>query len=148
MTNLITIVTCIVLHPRIKMAYYKKHGWEDEWVKEMEDAVKSVYETYALAHQRDHPPVTTNEQDSPNITNDSRMAYDDDDLDAHVFGESAKDTNELTQLDLYIQEPVNIRAIDPLKWWSLMGSSYPICAAMARDFLAVPGTFLNHTLHW
>ncbi|KAG2739686.1 hypothetical protein P692DRAFT_201669890, partial [Suillus brevipes Sb2] len=34
----------MVLHPRHKLSYFKSAGWEDAWIKTMEDLVRDEFE--------------------------------------------------------------------------------------------------------
>lgn len=53
----------IVLHPRHKLQYFEKAGWEDTWIKTSRDIVRTEFDqTYAfmdVEEQSDAPPPSS-----------------------------------------------------------------------------------------
>ena len=47
---------------------------------------------------------------------------------------------EESEATLYLAEPVEAPSTNPLDYWKLRSSKFPVLAAMARDYLAVPAT--------
>jgi len=45
----------LVLHPGLKLEYFRRHDWEDEWIEQAENMVReeyiSVYENKATAQE-------------------------------------------------------------------------------------------------
>ena len=83
---------------------------------------------------------------------------EEDDLIAHIY--KKRHTVRQDEFELYLDAPRAPRKADPLQWWKVSGdflvsfreefnpnfrglqvheSEYPNLAAMARDYLAVPG---------
>lgn len=60
--------------------------------------------------------------------------------DAFVFDFSnlTQERNELTELELYLNEPVEIPKTEPLVYWRSNQNRFKTLAKMARDFLAIP----------
>lgn len=45
------------------------------------------------------------------------------------------------ELERFLVEPHALLTDDPLAWWRLNGPRFPTLSRMARNFLAIPGTF-------
>ena len=48
--------------------------------------------------------------------------------------------NAPSELEIYLEEPLEGRTIKPIEWWRTYASKYPHLSLMARDFLAIPAT--------
>jgi hypothetical protein len=48
------------------------------------------------------------------------------------------------ELEYYFREPVleTVKTTDVLLWWKVAAKKYPNVSRMARDYLAIPGTYL------
>jgi hypothetical protein len=61
-----------VLHPRHKLAYFKKAHWEPEWVETAESLVCEVFNTYKEFASTPNEDSTT--QDVASITQDDTVS--------------------------------------------------------------------------
>ena len=66
----------------------------------------------------------------PTITND---------LMADLYSnEESGSVNEESEIDRYIQEPIQRRKCDPLTWWRDNADKYPTLSKLAQKYLLVP----------
>lgn len=120
-----------VLDPRLKLQYYQRHQW-NEWVAKMEKRVATVYEFYSQRAGGARARVECTALEVDTLIGDVEQ-----DFDLHVFGHAPTTTS--SELNEYLAEPIRPTSTDPLVWWSSAEKQFPTLAAMAKDYLAVPG---------
>ncbi|KAJ2920816.1 hypothetical protein H1R20_g16278, partial [Candolleomyces eurysporus] len=132
----------IVLHPSHKLRYFKKAGWDKDWIMTAEDIVrdefKCVYAEFKLQSQASR--IATLRKPTKHT---SSLSDSDNDMGAPLSSEnpSSSDKEEmLSELNRYLKSKTvkNIEA--PLAWWYENQGSYPRLWRMARDYLTIPAT--------
>ena len=115
----------MVLHPGLKLEYFRQHKWEDEWVEEAENLAR---EEYIGRYE------VTNEGDAP-VTNENLS-----DIDAFDIANLSvlPHTAHASEIDEYLRLPIET-CRDPLKWWLDNQHVYPNLSNMAMDYLSIPG---------
>ena len=116
----------MVLHPGLKLAYFRCHEWDQEWIEQAEaltrDEYKSAYENKVAA-----------------VANPSGQADPQPSGDFMDFGNlSVAAATPPCELDEYLRQPVEAVS-DPLKWWHNHKFVYPNLYRMGLDFLSIPG---------
>jgi hypothetical protein len=115
----------MVLHPGMKLEYFRQHEWEEEWIEEAESLARkefsSNYENKDSTVQ-EHGTATANEESG---------FFD----LANLSVAAASCTNEM---DEYLRSPLE-NVADPLIWWRNNRFVYPNLSRMALDFLSAPG---------
>jgi len=115
-----------IIDPRVKMTYYLRERWEDEWVREAKAAIEGALDSYDVSPQHEE----SRPQEAPK---GSRMR-------AKAFQpQRSRRRNELKE---YLDAPAvdDFSEFDVLKWWCVHSGTYPRLSRMARDYLAVPST--------
>ncbi len=53
-----------IIDPRVKMEYYEREGWEDEWMREAKAAIEGALDSYVVSpqHEESRPQETTRPQ--------------------------------------------------------------------------------------
>jgi hAT family C-terminal dimerisation region len=116
----------IVLHPGLKLEYFRQHDWLLEWIKTAEDL---VHEQYALKYK---PALIENNGASGGVVASS--GTDVADFSNVLVVQSV--TNEIHK---YLRKPVeNVK--DPLQWWVQNRAIYPTLSQMGLDYLSIPPT--------
>jgi len=123
----------MVLHPKHKLKYFEKQGWDKAWITTAEEIVREEfrnnYAAYAIYKQKKKPQSSKKKVDS------SDESSNDTDSD------SSTDEEELmTELDRYLKTPRVKDVRDPLQWWMDNKSFYPRLSRMAKDFLVIPAS--------
>jgi len=123
-------IVLTVLHPGLKLEYFHAHDWEEEWIEAAEHATQ---EEYVLHYKTQFPtePLTTSQE----------MVNTNDFSDYSMGPLSSSD-----ELQDYLRQPVE-KVNDPLKWWVNNCETYPTLYRMALDYLSVPGTWQNLSIH-
>jgi len=116
-----------VLHPGLKLEYFRQHGWEEEWVENAEALVREKYTTCYEGKA------------GPTAAADTADTADDDGFVAFT---NISVTNRIgfrtSELQEYLRKPVeNVK--EPLKWWVANRHIYPNLHRMALDYLSIPG---------
>lgn len=144
----------VVLHPRHKLAYFKKAGWDAEWIDAAELIVREEYErSYAIGasvsdgynsdQAAEHAAkekvrrficLTCSSLLTPRIQANKNIF---DDLPSLAAPHSSELRDEL---DLYLaSDPVFTE--NALHWWHERRSTFPCLSRMALDYLSIPGQF-------
>jgi hypothetical protein len=94
----------LVLDPRVKLKYYKKQEWEQEYI---DAAIKIIKDVYSENYRNDnslHIDIETQENDQNNF-----------------FGifETANESDDEDELEEYLRKPVVNFKTDPLQWWKV-----------------------------
>jgi len=118
----------MVLHPGLKLEYFRQHGWEEDWIDNAESLVREEYKTHYEG--KAGPTVTV-----PDTTD----SVDDDDN----FFANISVTNYVgswtSEIEEFLRKPVeNVK--EPLKWWVANRHIYPNLHRMALDYLSIPAT--------
>ena len=139
-----------VLHPRHKLQYFEKAGWEEDWIKTSRDIVRTEFDqTYAfmdVEEQSEAPP--------PSVC----MIYFFPILDGNFFFlQRSSSTNNIfddlpalsaprkadlrDELDCYLStDPEHVT--DAIAWWYKKRYTYPRLHRMALDYLTIPGKLI------
>ena len=125
-SSLCALISFQVLHPGLKLEYFRQHEWEAEWIEAAEDLVREEYSQ----HYKDKD--ATVQGDNGTTLSTSTSVAD--------FGNiSVAQPSKVSEMDRYLREPVENTA-DPLKWWFQNQLSYLTLSRMALDYLIVPAT--------
>jgi hypothetical protein len=117
----------MVLHPGMKLNYFRQAEWEAEWIEEAERLVQDEYVSrYKNNGTLSTESAASNDMESGTDFNDFRN------LSVH----SAARPHEV---DDYLRAPVE-SVTDPLRWWRNNRFVYPTLHRMALDFLSIPAT--------
>lgn len=108
-----------VLHPALKLNYYKEHGYSTSQIR----AIKKAITEYFQEHY---------ESDNSNENNTDS----DDDLHAHMFKRSRIEKTS-SELEKYLNLPLTHRTVQPLDYWQSQADQFHCLSRMARDFLPI-----------
>jgi len=120
----------MVLHPGMKLDYFRNQKWEDEWIAEAEHLVR---EEYAAKYEK--VAGSNEELNAPKKNLPTKI---DDDFTS--FGNLSVTTSPRpNEIQEYLSHPVeNVK--DALKWWVENKYVYPKLHRMALDYLSIPAT--------
>ena len=115
----------MVLHPGMKLEYFRNQKWEAEWIEQAETLVREVYAAKYEKITEDTAP-----KDSTTKNNDGFAS----------FGNLSVTTcPHASEIQEYLSHCVeNIK--DALKWWVDNKYVYPNLYRMALDYLSIPAT--------
>lgn len=115
----------MVLHPGMKLEYFRNQKWEDEWIEQAETLVR---EEYAAKYEK--------LIEKPNTENNSTTKDD----NFTSFGNlSVTNCPRASEIQEYLNHVVeNVK--DPMKWWVENKYVYPNLHRMALDYLSIPAT--------
>jgi len=120
-----------MLDPRCKVQSFRNLGWRPEWIIDAEAAIHRMY-------QDQYAPSVSSRPTTPPPTNSS---YVEDDFMTAVFGLlQSSAIPEMSELDIYLEEKVELPQVDPIEWWRTYESRFSNLSRMARDYLAIPAT--------
>jgi len=123
----VTYRIAMVLHPGMKLDYFRQAEWEADWVDEAESLVRNEY----ISHYEN--------KDMPKQT-DTTDAATDAGTDFNDFGNlSVQSAARRHEVDDYLRAPVEA-VIEPLRWWTNNRFVYPHLHRMALDYLSIPAT--------
>lgn len=118
----------MVLHPGLKLEYFRQHEWEKEWI---EQAERMVREEYAASYEKPAESGEAGVQSSAVQGSEGISVF------ANFSVGTAVTT--LSEVDEYLKRPVE-NVLDPLKWWIDNRRVYPSLSSMALDYLSIPPT--------
>lgn len=129
----------MVLHPGMKLEYFRNQKWKGEWIEEAESLVREEYiaEYEKVADESNATPTKNSKTE-----NNGGFAS---------FGDlSVTSAPRASEIQEYLNHPVeNVK--DPLKWWVDNQHVYPNLHRMALDYLSIPGKcsiiLYNHFNH-
>ena len=143
----------MVLHPRHKLQYFERAGWEADWITTAKEIVRTEFErSYASSPaEADKVEVlpSANEKSKVRWTSDSQnidvvtLTYSYkkcnifDDLPALAAPKNGELRDELSR---YLNTDPE-QAKDVLLWWHEHESTYPHLSRMALYYLTIPGLF-------
>ena len=117
----------MILHPGMKLEYFRNQKWEEEWIEEAESLVREGYVAgyEKMARDSDTTPM------KPSKTKDNSGFTS--------FGNlSVTSAPRASEIQEYLKLPVeNVK--DPMKWWVDNQFVYPNLHRMALDYLSIPG---------
>jgi hypothetical protein len=115
-----------IIDPRVKMEYYVREGWEDEWVREAKAAIERAFDSYNVSPQHEE---SLRQETTEGVLKKERLF--------HPLRSRRK--NELKE---YLGAPAieDFSDFDVLEWWCAHSGTYPGLSRVARDYLAVPST--------
>jgi hypothetical protein len=113
----------MVLHPGMKLDYFRQHKWEAEWIDQAEDLVRQEYQTNYKGKAAPQGTSTAPAEHS----------------EFFDFGNlSVAAATPPCELDDYLRLPVE-NVADPLVWWRNNRTTYLNLSRMALDHLSIPG---------
>jgi hypothetical protein len=116
----------MVLHPGMKLEYFRNQHWEEEWIEEAECLVQ---EEYIAKYKKVSAP-------QPGLTKKSNTKNDDG---FTSFGNlSVTTAPRASEIQEYLGHAVE-NVHNPLKWWVDNKYVYPNLHRMALDYLSIPG---------
>ena len=134
----------LVLHPRLKLEYFRQHEWEKEWV---EHAEKMVHEEYTANYEKaaaseeisiEALPVQVCGMPSCSFSNSLILIQGNEGILLFAnFSIGASAATTLSEVNKYLSCPVE-NIVDPLKWWTDNCKVYPNLSSMALDYLCIP----------
>lgn len=95
----------LVLDPRIKLAYYKDHGWEERYITGAKNLVMKIYKEH-------YAPI------EDGSTYDTTKTFND--VQSHIFSIGKKRrVQKENEFDEYLKIPVASIDTDVLLWWKV-----------------------------
>jgi len=135
----------IVLHPRHKLKYFERAGWEPEWIAAAKDIIQAEFDnSYA------QPEDVQEGEDGDGDEEDAEASVCKDGNSSNIFDNlpalSAPRIKELRDdLDRYLgTDPEHVA--DVLMWWTERKSTYPCLSRMALDYLSIPGELITQCM--
>lgn len=120
-------IVCLILDPRFKLVYYEfDTSPTAEDPANMKKIFLKTYQKYK-ANKVTGGEVATNPQE-------------DSSLDRMWRHQAKRSKVEETEATMYLSEDIESPTTNPLDYWKLRESRFPVLASMARDYLAVPAT--------
>jgi hypothetical protein len=117
----------MVLHPGMKLDYFRQAEWEADWIEQAESLVRDVY-------------VSRYENKAVPEQGDTTDAAADAGPDFNDFGNlSVQSAARRHEVDDYLRAPVEA-VTEPLRWWTNNRFVYPNLHRMALDYLSIPAT--------
>ena len=117
----------MVLHPGMKLDYFRQAEWEAEWIEEAESLVR---EEYVSHYENKDRPAQEEETDTSADTGTDFNDF------SNLSVQSAARRHEV---DDYLHAPVEAVS-EPLRWWTNNRFVYPYLHRMALDYLSIPAT--------
>src|SRR5277367_3258090 len=94
----------IVLGPKLKLNYYKKYEWEEQFINQARNILIDVY-------KNDYSDIIV-------INNNDDINKDD--FFYELFGNNSNNYNGSDfELEDYLNKPVVGAKVDPLRWWKV-----------------------------
>jgi hAT family C-terminal dimerisation region len=113
----------MVLHPGVKLEYFRNQDWEEEWI---EQARSLVREEYCTKYEKE----STSDEPVGEASTKGFLSFGD------LSVTTRPRSNEIAE---YLSHPVEL-VKDPLKWWTKNRNVYPNLHRMALDYLSIPGS--------
>lgn len=121
----------MVLHPGMKLEYFRYQKWENAWIVQAEDL---VYEEYSARYEKNPTPTSVEPISEKSTTGPSSYG----DLGVPICP-------RVSELQEYLSRPVE-QTQDPLKWWTNNRHVYPNLHRMALDYLSIPRLSSYHLI--
>jgi len=117
----------MILHPGMKLEYFRSQKWEEEWIMQAEDLVR---EEYAANYEK--------KANDSNVAPAKDHVKKPDDGFASFGNLSVASSPRISEIQEYLSLSVeNVK--EPLKWWMNNRFVYPNLHRMALDYLSIPG---------
>jgi len=129
----------MILHPRNKTRYFKKSGWEAEWIELAVIILRkrwTAYYKHMDIDDADEEPSKVNRSTSFSSTSSSNF-FDDLYMEDESDGGSDDDRDEL---DTYLNTDCDHKVEDPIVWWIQHRPVYRRLSRMALDYLTIPAS--------
>lgn len=127
-----------VLHPGLKLEYFRKQRWKQKWIDETLTVTRAEYVVNYKG--KTSPPEETSEAtpDPEPIAQRESGAFGG--FGDYSLGPDTAAQRTDNELDDYLQQPVE-KIKDALKWWSdpTNQKRFPNLSRMALDYLSGPG---------
>jgi hypothetical protein len=134
-----------VLHPRYKLDYFKKAGWQPDWIETAEELIRNTFDKFYATDgdtEKELVPqpakqvglmvshfLVLTEQSEPSSSNMF------DELPAFAVPKSFQADDELAS---YLRSETEF-VKDVLDWWKSKAHIYPRLSRMALNYLSIPG---------
>jgi hypothetical protein len=107
------VTVALVLHPGLKLEYFRQHEWEEDWIEQAENMVREEYiGSYenggAMAKAAEPSNTLSKASISGGMAEFANISID------------PKTAPKLSEIDEYLCLPVE-NVVDPLKWWYDIG---------------------------
>jgi len=123
----------MLLHPRLKKAYFLAHNWLLEWI---EEAIR-LLRAWFRKHYKHRARLPMKPQ--PTKQNQRKRFFDD------AFVDVDEQSVDMDELEAYLESPTVKDVVDPLEYWHKQraaGISVNL-AQMALDLLSAPATSVD-----
>ncbi|CAG8722712.1 8247_t:CDS:2, partial [Racocetra persica] len=121
-TNILYAIACI-LDPSYKLEWFRYY-----------------YEQKEKLSQEETEKIVINLQTRITSTSPDLDYQSDEDYRQYASKRSRMNTNNLYEIQQYLNEPTISKKIKPLYWWKSNYNRFPNLSKMAKDFLAIPAT--------
>lgn len=108
-----------VLHPALKLAYFKEHAYSNTDIREIKKAVADYF--------------TANYEDTED--NDETQLSSEDEFHAHMFKRSRIERTS-SELLKYLNLPLTSPKVNPIEFWKSQTQQFPRLSLMARDIFS------------
>lgn len=135
-----------VLHPGLKLEYFRKQEWDVDWIENAELITRNVFDDYRGFGPDDGEGVTLVNEVCFSVV-DEEFEYlfclqeEDNDFGNICVGNLLPD--QLSEMDKYLRADI-VKVANPLKWWTDNVHVYPQLSRMALDYLSIPGKFQHY----
>ncbi|PPQ81292.1 hypothetical protein CVT26_015194 [Gymnopilus dilepis] len=126
----------MVLHPRHKLEYFKKHGWEALWIDTARQIVREEFNRSYIPTEAEDAGSNAQAHAHTDACSTSTNIFD------NLPDLAATSTDNRDELDRYLATDVE-DVKDGLKWWYDRRSAFPNLSRMAHDYLSIPATTLE-----
>jgi hypothetical protein len=115
----------MILHPGMKLDYFRNQKWEEDWIEQAKTLVREVY-----AAKYEKATEASTSQDSTTKGDDGFASF------GNLSVTTCPRASEIEEYLSHVVENVK----DPLKWWVDNKYVYPNLHRMALDYLSIPAT--------
>lgn len=129
-----------VLHPGLKLEYFRKQEWEPKWIENAELITRDAFTCYKGLGSADEPGIMLVDEVCCFVVNKILSTH----FNCRMtnFGNISVGTIpvQLSELDKYLNSNT-VKIANPLKWWTENSHTYSQLSRMALDYLSIPGRF-------
>ncbi|KIM55487.1 hypothetical protein SCLCIDRAFT_134633, partial [Scleroderma citrinum Foug A] len=122
----------MVLHPRLKLSYFKTAHWNNECIKTTEKVIKDEFKCSYLTDTTDDDMVVEDVAPDPHRISKTGNVFNN--LPALA---PLKLADQRSELDHYLSTEVK-HVTDLIAWWHEWCGSYLHLSCMALDYLTIP----------
>lgn len=115
----------IFLNPAVKLNFFKEHNYNKSSIKEIQNSICSLLETYC--------------KDETEDINDDNVNEETDEFFSFMF-KRAKNYKEPKEFKKYLSFPLSDPKVDPIEYWRSQQTELPQMTKLARDILPVQGS--------